>query len=144
MTQVGKLETAIENYRDVSQVEMEFLFDSLLHSLAVASKNAHTQSFDKVNPSLRHAVMISGRLRHTLKSVPVPSLHAHIDDLFDYFSDVLTDSFKLPFVEDIDELKMLTSELRKGIRVLLEPSLSNRNNVRIDASPRNPTSLSLV
>ena len=58
--------------------------------------------------------MLSRRLRRSLRYT-IPSLHGHIDDLFDYFSEVLTDA-KLPFVEDIDELKLLTSELRKGVR----------------------------
>ena len=126
MTQVKYLEQAIEGFRSSSQDEMEFLFDSLMHSLAVASRNASTQSFERANPSLRHAVMLSGRLRRNLKDIPIPSLHGHIDDLFDYFSEVLTDAFKLPFVEDIDELKLLTSELRRGVRTLLEPTTSSK------------------
>ena len=67
MTQVKYLEQAIEGFRSSSQDEMEFLFDSLLHSLAVASKNASTQSFERANPSLRHAVMLSGSCAATLK-----------------------------------------------------------------------------
>jgi flagellin-specific chaperone FliS len=122
MTQAKQLEQAIDGFRDSCQDEMDFLFDSLLHSLAVASKNAKAQSFERANPSLRHAIMLSGRLRQNLKALPIPSLHGHVDDLFDYFSEVLSEAFKLPFVEDIDELKLLTSELRKGIRTLLEPT----------------------
>lgn len=143
MTQVKYLEQAIEGFRSSSQDEMEFLFDSLMHSLAVASKNASTQSFERANPSLRHAVMLSGRLRRNLKDIPIPSLHGHIDDLFDYFSEVLTDAFKLPFVEDIDELKLLTSELRKGVRTLLEPTASSRPYV-VTSSEHSSSSLSTV
>lgn len=143
MTQVKHLEQAIDGFRSSSQDEMEFLFDSLMHSLAVASKNASTQSFERANPSLRHAVMLSGRLRRNLKDIPIPSLHGHIDDLFDYFSEVLTDAFKLPFVEDIDELKLLTSELRKGVRTLLEPTTSSRPYV-VTSSEHSSSSLSTV
>ena len=143
MTQVKHLEQAIEGFRSGSQDEMEFLFDSLMHSLAVASKNASTQSFERANPSLRHAVMLSGRLRRNLKDIPIPSLHGHIDDLFDYFSEVLTDAFKLPFVEDIDELKLLTSELRKGVRTLLEPTASSRHYI-VTSSEHSSSSLSTV
>ena len=142
MTQVKHLEQAIEGFRSGSQDEMEFLFDSLMHSLAVASRNASTQSFERANPSLRHAVMLSGRLRRNLKDIPIPSLHGHIDDLFDYFSEVLTDAFKLPFVEDIDELKLLASELRKGVRTLLEPTASSRPVVT--SSEHSSSSLSTV
>ena len=143
MTQVKHLEQAIEGFRSSSQDEMEFLFDSLMHSLAVASKNASTQSFERANPSLRHAVMLSGRLRRNLKDIPIPSLHGHIDDLFDYFSEVLTDAFKLPFVEDIDELKLLASELRKGVRTLLEPTASSTPHV-VTSSEHSSSSLSTV
>ena len=143
MTQVKHLEQAIEGFRSGSQDEMEFLFDSLMHSLAVASKNASTQSFERANPSLRHAVMLSGRLRRNLKDIPIPSLHGHIDDLFDYFSEVLTDAFKLPFVEDIDELKLLTSELRRGVRTLLEPTTSSRPYI-VTSSEHSSSSLSTV
>ena len=143
MTQVKHLEQAIEGFRSGSQDEMEFLFDSLMHSLAVASKNASTQSFERANPSLRHAVMLSGRLRRNLKDIPIPSLHGHIDDLFDYFSEVLTDAFKLPFVEDIDELKLLTSELRKGVRTLLEPTASSRPYI-VASSEHSSSTLSTV
>lgn len=143
MTQVKHLEQAIEGFRSSSQDEMEFLFDSLMHSLAVASKNASTQSFERANPSLRHAVMLSGRLRRNLKDIPIPSLHGHIDDLFDYFSEVLTDAFKLPFVEDIDELKLLASELRKGVRTLLEPTASSRPYI-VASSEHSSSTLSTV
>ena len=143
MTQVKYLEQAIEGFRSSSQDEMEFLFDSLMHSLAVASKNASTQSFERANPSLRHAVMLSGRLRRNLKDIPIPSLHGHIDDLFDYFSEVLTDAFKLPFVEDIDELKLLTSELRRGVRTLLEPTTASRPCI-VTSGDQSPSTLSSV
>jgi hypothetical protein len=87
--------------------------------------------------------MLSGRLRRNLKDIPIPSLHGHIDDLFDYFSEVLTDAFKLPFVEDIDELKLLTSELRKGVRTLLEPTASSRPYI-VTSSEHSSSSLSTV
>lgn len=142
MTQAKHLEQAINGFRDSCQDEMDFLFDSLLHSLAVASKNAKTHSYERANPSLRHAIMLSGRLRKNLKALPIPSLHGHVDDLFDYFSEVLNEAFKLPFVEDIDELRLLTAELRKGIRTLLEPtnkaqhvSLVSQNSRPAVASP---------
>ena len=124
MTQAKHLEQAINGFRDSCQDEMDFLFDSLLHSLALASKNAKTHSYERANPSLRHAIMLSGRLRKNLKALPIPSLHGHVDDLFDYFSEVLSEAFKLPFVEDIDELGLLTAELRKGI----EPSRTNQQS----------------
>ena len=81
MTQVKHLEQAIEGFRSSSQDEMEFLFDSLMHSLAVASKNASTQSFERANPSLRHAVMLSGRLRRNLKDIPIPGDKLEYDNL---------------------------------------------------------------
>jgi flagellin-specific chaperone FliS len=120
MNQVTQLTHQIMEFANESQSELEFLFDSLLLSLKTASKHAATENIGRALPSMRHAQNLSKFLAQALLKVPVPSLHAHISDLFDYFQRTLQDNLRIPIKDELDELQELTAELRKGIHSLLE------------------------
>ena len=59
-------------------------------------------------------------MERALLRIPVPGLHDHISDLFDYFQRTLEENCGVPVEEELDELVMLTEELRKGINSLIE------------------------
>lgn len=126
MNQVIQLTHQISEFANESQSELDFLFDSLLLSLKTASKHAATENIGRAIPSMRHAQNLSAFLAKALLKVPVPSLHAHINDLFDYFQRTLQDNLRIPIKDELDELQQLTIELRKGIRSLLETEMSAR------------------
>jgi flagellin-specific chaperone FliS len=128
MNQVSQLTHQISEFASESQTELDFLFDSLLLSLKTASKHAATENIGRAVPSMRHAQNLSNFLAKALLKVPVPSLHAHINDLFAYFQRTLEDNLRIPIKDELDELLQLTFELRKGIHSLLETEVPNKTS----------------
>lgn len=120
MNQLYQLTSQINTFSSENDAELVFLFDSLLLSLKTASKHAGSDSILRATPSMKHAINLSRFLEKTLLRIPVPGLHDHISDLFDYFQKTLEENCGVPVQEELDELVMLTEELRKGIVSLLE------------------------
>ena len=120
MNQLFQLTSQINTFSDENDSELVFLFDSLLLSLKTAARHAGSQSILRATPSMKHAINLSKFLEKTLLRIPVPGLHDHISDLFDYFFRTLEENCGVPVKEELDELVMLTEELRKGINSLLE------------------------
>ncbi|MAI42647.1 MAG: hypothetical protein CMP95_09320 [Gammaproteobacteria bacterium] len=120
MNQLYQLTSQINTFSSENDAELVFLFDSLLLSLKTASKHAGSDSILRATPSMKHAINLSRFLEKTLLRIPVPGLHDHISDLFDYFQKTLEENCGVPVQEELDELVMLTEELRKGIISLLE------------------------
>jgi len=69
---------------------------------------------------MKHAQNLAGFLEKALLKLPVPSLHNHIRDLFDYVNRSLEENIRVPVEDELQELVQLTQELRKGIRSLLD------------------------
>ncbi|RPG50589.1 MAG: hypothetical protein CBB61_003745 [Gammaproteobacteria bacterium TMED1] len=120
MKQLFQLTTQINTFSSENNAELVFLFDSLLLSLKTAAKHAGSQSILRATPSMKHAINLSKFLERALLRIPVPGLHDHISDLFDYFQRTLEENCGVPVEEELDELVMLTEELRKGINSLIE------------------------
>tara|TARA_B100001250_G_C19311378_1_gene576421 strand:- start:47 stop:475 length:429 start_codon:yes stop_codon:yes gene_type:complete len=120
MSQLQNLSVQIQNFFSDTNPEMQFLFDSLLLSLKTASKNAGSASISRAFPSIKHAQNLSSLLEIALLKLPVPSLHGHIEDLFEYVQRTLEENSHVPVKDELEELAQLTIELRKGIKSLSE------------------------
>ena len=141
MNQVTKISTQIEGYFCDTNPELNFLFDSLLLSLRTASKNAGSSAILRSVPSIRHAKNLSSLLETALLRLPIPSLHGHIKDLFEYFQRTLEENSQIPIYGELDELSQLTVELRKGINSLSE-SKAEEPASAVDVEPAKPHLLS--
>ena len=119
MGQLSNLSSQIQAFSSENNTELEFLFDSLLLSLKTASRHAGSPSILRATPSMKHAQNLSGFLEKALLKLPVPSLHHHIGDLFEYVQRSLDENIRVPVKCELDELVQLTQELRKGIASLL-------------------------
>ena len=120
MSQLQNLSVQIQTFFSDTNPELEFLFDSLLLSLKTASKNAGSVSISRALPSIKHAQNLSRMLESALLKLPVPSLHGHLCDLFEYFQKTLEENGHVPVEEELEELAQLTIELKKGIASLSE------------------------
>ena len=120
MGQYSNLSSQIQAFTSENNSEMVFLFDSLLLSLKTASRHAGTPTILRATPSMKHAQNLAGFLEKALLKLPVPSLHNHIRDLFDYVNRSLEENIRVPVEDELQELVQLTQELRKGIRSLLD------------------------
>ena len=120
MGQYSNLSSQIQAFTSENNSEMVFLFDSLLLSLKTASRHAGTPTILRATPSMKHAQNLAGFLEKALLKLPVPSLHNHIRDLFDYVHRSLEENIRVPVEDELQELVQLTQELRKGIRSLLD------------------------
>ena len=118
MSQLQNLSIQIRTFFSDTNPELEFLFDSLLLSLKTASKHAGSASMSRAMPSLKHAQNLTRLLESALLKLPVPSLHGHIGDLFEYIQKTLEENSHVPVQEELEELTQLTIELRKGIKSL--------------------------
>ena len=134
MKQLFQLTTQINTFSSENDAELVFLFDSLLLSLKTAARHAGSQSILRATPSLKHAINLSKFLERTLLRIPVPGLHDHISDLFDYFQRTLEENCGVPVEAELDELVMLTEELRKGISSLIEDN-SIKSASKVDMNP---------
>ena len=141
MNQVTKISTQIEGYFCDANPELNFLFDSLLLSLRTASKNAGSSAILRSVPSIRHAKNLSSLLETALLRLPIPSLHGHIKDLFEYFQRTLEENSQIPIYGELDELSQLTVELRKGINSLSETE-ADSSTAETSAQPAKPHLLS--
>ena len=92
------------------------------------SKSQVSASISRAFPSIKHAQNLSRLLETALMKLPVPSLHGHIDDLFEYFQRTLEENSHVPVKDELEELAHLTIELRKGIKSLSE-------NKRVESQP---------
>ena len=124
MSQLQDISLQIESFFSDTNPELEFLFDSLLLSLKTASKHAGSASLSRALPSIKHAKNLSRLLESALLKLPIPSLHGHLLDLFEYFESTLEENSHVPANEELEELSQLTIELRKGIT-----SLSDNNYI---------------
>ena len=120
MSQLQNLSVQIQTFFSDTNPELEFLFDSLLVSLKTASKHAGSASMSRAMPALKHAQNLSRLLESALLKLPIPSLHGHIGDLFEYIQKTLEENGHIPVIEELEELTQLTIELRKGIKSLSE------------------------
>ena len=118
MSQLQDISLQIESFFSDTNPELEFLFDSLLLSLKTASKHAGSASISRALPSIKHAQNLSRLLERALLQLPIPSLHGHLGDLFEYFQGTLEQNSHVPANEELEELSQLTIELRKGITSL--------------------------
>ena len=139
MHYISKMKTDIEKFGSENNQEMEFLFQSLRHSLKTALKQARNLNLKRCTPSTKHSINLSRLLYRNLSSVPVPSLISHLDDLFAYIEESLQSSLKLPITEDFEELIVLVEELEKAVKTLLKPIENIRpySNGYIDDRPAN-------
>ena len=133
MHHISKLKTDIEKFGSEKNQEMEFLFQSLTHSLKTARKQAKNLNIQRCTPSTKHATNLSRLLYKNLSSVPVPSIVSHLDDLFGYIEETLQNNLKLPIAEDFEELIILVEELEKAVKALLEPI----KNIQLPSSNHN-------
>ena len=120
MGQYSNLSSQIQAFTSENNAEMVFLFDSLLLSLKIASRHAGTPTILRATPSMKHAQNLAGFLEKALLKLPVPSLHNHIRELFDYVHRSLEENIRVPVEDELEELVQLTQELRKGISSLLD------------------------
>ena len=120
MGQYSNLSSQIQAFTSENNAEMVFLFDSLLLSLKTALRHAGTPTILRATPSMKHAQNLAGFLEKALLKLPVPSLHNHIRDLFDYVHRSLEENIRVPVEDELEELVQLTQELRKGISSLLD------------------------
>ena len=120
MSQLQNLSAQIQTFFSDTNPELEFLFDSLLLSLKTASKHSDSASIQRAFPSIKHAQNLSRLLEIALLKLPVPSLHGHISDLFEYVQRTLDENCHVPVKDELEELTQLTIELRKGIKSLSE------------------------
>jgi hypothetical protein len=139
MRYLNKIKTDIEKFGSENNQEMEFLFQSLRHSLKTALKQARNLNLKRCTPSTKHSINLSRLLYRNLSSVPVPSLVSHLDDLFAYIDESLQSNLKLPITEDFEELIVLVEELEKAVKTLLKPieNIRPHSNGYIDNSPAN-------
>ena len=135
MSQLQFISAQLQNFFSDANPELEFLFDSLLISLKTASKRASTTSISRSLPSIKHASNLSHALNIALLRLPVPSLHQHVDDLFGYFEKTLEENSHVPVSSELDELRELTLELRKGIHSLSsDESFTRSISLNIDVT----------
>ena len=118
MHYISKIKTDIEKFGSENNQEMEFLFQSLRHSLKTALKQARNLNLKRCTPSTKHSINLSRLLYRNLSSVPVPSIISHLDDLFAYIEETLQGNLKLPITEDFEEFY-----------TILKKNLSIRHNV---------------
>tara|TARA_B100000959_G_scaffold70442_1_gene74594 strand:+ start:64 stop:537 length:474 start_codon:yes stop_codon:yes gene_type:complete len=139
MNSLNKIRADIEKFESENNQEMEFLFQSLRHSLKTALKQARNLNFERCTPSTKHSINLSRLLYRNLSSVPVPSIISHLDDLFAYIEETLQSNLKLSLTEDFEELIVLIEELEKGVKTLLKPieTIRPNSNGCIDNSPAN-------
>jgi flagellin-specific chaperone FliS len=137
MGQLSKLSLQIQAFSSENDSELQFLFNSLLVSLKTASKHAGASTILRATPSLKHAQNLARFLEKALLKLPVPSLHNHICDLFDYVQRSLEENLRVPVEDELLELLQLTQELRKGISSLLNEDSSRTALQNEAASKRN-------
>ena len=135
MGQLSNLSSQIQAFSSENNSELEFLFDSLLVSLKTASKHAGASTIFRATPSMKHAQNLAGFLEKALLKLPVPSLHNHICDLFEYVRRSLEENLRVPVEDELLELIQLTQELRKGISSLLDEN-SIRSAPQIDTTSK--------
>jgi len=137
MGQLSNLSTQIQAFSSENNSELEFLFDSLLLSLKTASRHAGSPTILRATPSMKHAQNLSGFLEKALLKLPVPSLHHHIDELFEYIQRSLDENIRVPVKSELEELEELTRELRNGIASLLKDDSLRPVTVSSTDSKRN-------
>ena len=121
MQHIRKLTIDIEKFGSENNQEMGFLFESLIHSLKTALRQARNLNLERCTPSTKHSVNLSRLLYTNLSSLPVPSIISHMDDLFAYIEETLQNNLALPIAEDFEELIVLVEELEKAVKTLLKP-----------------------
>jgi flagellin-specific chaperone FliS len=137
MSQLSNLSSQIQAFASENDSELEFLFDSLLISLKTASKHAGAATILRAAPSMKHAQNLAAFLEKALLKLPVPSLHNHVCDLFEYVQRSLEDNLRVPVEGELLELIELTQELRKGIQSLLNEDSNRPVPQSATASKRN-------
>ena len=111
-------------FGEARQHEIRWLFDSLDNSLAIAQKNAGVQRSTSAASSLRHAKNLLSFLNRCFADLPDEQLVTHLDDFFGMLERAIEQSIQMPLVEDLEEIRELISELKKGWETLLMPSTS--------------------
>lgn len=111
-------------FGEARQHEIRWLFDSLDNSLAIAQKNAGVQRSTSAASSLRHAKNLLSFLNRCFADLPDEQLVTHLDDFFGMLERAIEQSIQMPLVEDLEEIRDLISELKKGWETLLMPSTS--------------------
>jgi flagellin-specific chaperone FliS len=94
------------------------------NSLAIAQKNAGVQRSTSAASSLRHAKNLLSFLNRCFADLPDEQLVTHLDDFFGMLERAIEQSIQMPLVEDLEEIRDLISELKKGWETLLMPSTS--------------------
>jgi hypothetical protein len=141
MSQLRTISRQIEGFFSDGNPELDFLFDSLLISLKTASKNSGSSSIARAIPSIKHAQTLSTLLEVALLKLPVPSLHGHIQDLFEYFQRTLQENLHIPIHGELDDLAQLAIELRKGITSLSEvPNIEPKIQENLQPAEPHPVS----
>jgi flagellin-specific chaperone FliS len=104
------------------QQEIRWLFDALNNSLEIAERNADVQRSSSAASSLRHAKNLLSFLNRCFADLPDKQLVGHLDDFFAMLDRAIDQSIQMPLVEDLEEIRELITELKKGWETLLMPS----------------------
>ena len=104
------------------QQEIRWLFDALDNSLTIAQKNATVQRSSSAASSLRHAKNLLSFLNRCFADLPDKQLVTHLEDFFAMLDQAVDQSIQLPLEEDLEEIRELIAELKKGWETLLMPS----------------------
>ena len=115
-------------FSEDKQQEIRWLFDSLINSLAIAERNAHSQRHASAATSLRHAKNLMRFLERSFQELPDPQLVGHLNDFFGMLDRSMEQSMQLPLEEDLQELRLLVCDLQKGWETLLMPTTSAPSN----------------
>ena len=104
--------------------EVRWLFDSLINSLVIAERNADVCRVNSAASSLRHAKNLLRFLNRCMADLPDQKLVTHLDEFFAMLDRSIDQSIQLPISEDLEELRLLVSELQRGWDMLLAPTTS--------------------
>ena len=88
-------------FSEDKQQEIRWLFDSLINSLAIAERNAHSQRHASAATSLRHAKNLMRFLERSFQELPDPELVGHLNDFFGMLGRSMDQSMQLPLEEDL-------------------------------------------
>ena len=135
MSHFGKYIKSLVAFGEPRISEINWLFDSVLTSLATAERNAGLVRIAQANTSLRHAKNLVSFLNKMLSELPDETLVEHLEEFFEYVNESLDKSIQLPLVEEISELSALLQELRSGWDKLVAPTTSAPVNSLEEALP---------
>lgn len=101
--------------------EINWLFESVEKSLALAETNFIAEKKSRAYISLRHAKNLTGFLQKSLGDIPDQKLTKHLDEFFVYVDTCIETSLRLPIHEDLSEMRDLLKELHGGWLHLVSP-----------------------